>query len=232
VTESLAERHWPGESAVGRDLAVGEDRWSIVGVVGDVRTFRSGENVEPAIYVPQAQAPTRRGYMLVGRAASLSSMREELWSAAPDVALGPPATLREMIDGVYAGQRVLAVLVGAYAAAALLITLISLYAVVGHLVVRHHREYGVRVALGASPSHVVRRATWRGLRAATLGGLTGVVLAAALAQLMASFLVDLRVGEPLVFVGLPLAVLLLAALAAYLPARKAARQEPAAILGV
>lgn len=231
VSESLVQRQWGGENALGRSIVVADETWSIVGVVGDVHTFRPGETVEPTIYVSQAQAPTRRGFLLVARATGMPTLRQELWSAAPGVALKPPSTLHEVINDVHAGDRILAMLVGAYALTALLITLISLYAVVGHLVVRHHREYGVRVALGASPGDVVRRATWRGLKAAALGGAAGVVLAAGLARLLSSFLVDVEVVDPTVFVGVPFLALLLLGVAAYMPARRAARQEPSAILG-
>jgi len=231
VSESFARRHWDEASAVGHEVVVADESWTIVGVVGDVRTFRSGETVEPTIYVPQAQAPTQRGFLFVSNAGGLATLRQDLWSAAPEIALGPPSTLSQAIDDVYRQERILAVLVGAYALTALLITFISLYAVVGHLVCRHHREYGVRLALGASPMDIVRRATLRGLKAAALGGAVGLVLAAALARLMSSLLVDIRATDPAVFIGIPAVVLLLLAVASYLPARRAARQEPSTILG-
>ena len=235
VSEALAQRHWQGGgSPVGRELVAGEQTWTIIGVVGDVHTFRPGENVEPTIYVPQAQFPTRQGFLALEFGGVLGGLpgivREELWTAQPEIALGDPITIDEAIDELFAGERVLALLVAIYAVTALLITLTSLYAVVGHLVVRHDQEYGIRVALGAHPHDVLRQAMWRGMRAAVLGVAGGVILAAGIARLSSSLLYGIEPLDPVVFGGLPLLLLILLSIAAYLPARRASRTDPVVTL--
>ena len=157
-------------------------------------------------------------------------MREELWTAQPEIALGDPITIDEAIDELFAGERVLALLVAIYAVTALLITLTSLYAVVGHLVVRHDQEYGIRVALGAHPHDVLRQAMWRGMRAAVRGVAGGVILAAGIARLSSSLLYGIEPLDPVVFGGLPLLLLILLSIAAYLPARRASRTDPVVTL--
>jgi predicted permease len=231
VSESLARaRRQRGEEVLGSEISAGGERWTIVGVVGDVRSPGARAGTEATIYVPQAQSPPSVGHLVVRLAAPLGvvspALREEMWRVDPAIALGEVRTLRETIDELVADQRIIASLVAAYAATALVITLISLYAIVAHLVVRHRREYGIRAALGASPGQIVRSAMRRGLIAAIVGTLAGTLVAAGLARLIASLLYGVTPLEPSVFGVLPVLLIGLFALAVYLPARAAARVDP------
>jgi len=231
VSESLARTLGQrGEGGLGSEFSAGGERWAIVGVVGDVRSPGSSAGTEATIYVPQAQSPVSAGHLVVRLAAPLGAvsqtLREEVWSIDPDIALGEVRTLQEAVDDLVADQRIVTSLVAAYAATALLITLISLYAIVAHMVVRHRREYGIRAALGASPGKIVRSAMRRGLVAAVAGTLVGTVLAAGLARLIASLLYGVTPLEPIVFGVLPVLLIGIFTLAVYLPARTAARVDP------
>ncbi len=231
VSESLARaRSRGGESILGSEISAGGERWTVVGVAGDVRSPGASTGPAATIYVPQAQSPARDGYLVVRLAAPLgtvaSALREEVWRVDPAIALGGVRTLQEVIDELVADQRVIASLVAVYAATALVITLISLYAIVAYLVVRQRREYGIRAALGASPRQIVRSAMRRALVAAVAGTLVGTVVAAGLARLIASLLYGVTPLEPSVFGVLPILLLGLFALAVYLPARAAARVDP------
>jgi putative ABC transport system permease protein len=231
VSESLVRaRRQGGESVLGSEISAGGERWTIVGVVGDVRSPGGSAGPEATIYVPQAQSPVSVGHLVVRLASPTAAvsraLREEVWGAHPTIALGGVHTLRETIDELVAEQRIVASLVAAYAATALVITLISLYAIVAHLVVRHRREYGIRAALGASPGRIVRSAMRRALFAAVAGTLVGTMVAAGLARLIASLLYGVTPLEPSVFGVLPVLLLGIFALAVYLPARAAARVDP------
>jgi len=185
--------------------------------------------------VAQAQAPTFSGVLVARTLAppggnTFRRMREELWRTDPRIALGEARTLESATTELIAGEQVMAITVLFYAAVALLITLISVYAVVAHAAVRHRREHGIRLALGASPARLVRDAMWDGLRGALIGLGTGVTLAAGLARLLSGFLYGIEPLEPSVFGTLPVSLLFLLLLAAYLPARRASRTDPAVVL--
>jgi ABC-type antimicrobial peptide transport system permease subunit len=202
----------------------------VVGVVGDVHSSGSSTGPEGTLYVPQAQAPTSDGYLVVRLPAPLGSvaqaLREAIWRADPSIAVGQVRMLEEVIDELTADQRIIALLITAYASTALVVTLVSLYAIVAHLVVRHRREYAIRAALGASPRRILGNAMRRALAAALFGTLLGTALAVGLGRMMASLLHGITPLEPSVFGVLPALLLGVFALAIYLPARKAAKVDP------
>jgi predicted permease len=231
VSEALARaRSQRGQSVLGSEISVGDERWTVVGVAGNVRSPGASTGPEATIYVPHAQAPSSSGYLVVRLAAPLpmlaGSLRDEAWRVDSAIALGRVRTLQEVIDELVAEQRIVAALVTVYAATALLITLISLYAIVAHLVVQHRRDHGILTALGASPGQIVRSAMRKALIAAVAGTVIGTAVAAGLARLIASLLYGVTPLEPLVFGVLPILLLGIFALAVYLPARTAARVDP------
>jgi predicted permease len=231
ISESLSRaRSQEGESVLGSEISVGGERWTIIGVAGNVRSPGASTGPEATIYVPQVQSPASVGYLVVELAAPFPTvsraLREEVWRIDPDIALGGVRTLQEVIDELVAEQRIVASLAAVYAATALVITLISLYAIVAHLVVRQRREHGIRAALGASPGQIVRSAMRSALVAAVAGTLVGTVVATGFARLIASLLYGVTPLEPSVFGVLPILLLGTFALAVYLPARAAARVDP------
>ena len=235
VSETLARRHWGSGSPLGDEIFMSDQSWRVVGVVRDVHTFRPWEPVQPTVYVPQAQFPTERGFLLSSFSgespARLSqTVRQELWATQPGVALGEPRTLDGVISDLFARERILTVLVVAFAGTALLITLASVYAVVGHSVLRRRREYGIRMAFGAGRRDVLRRAIWDVMKTALAGTLGGIVLAAGIAQLISSLIYGIQPLEPAVFLILPLLLVALLAVAAYVPARQASRLDPVVVL--
>ncbi len=222
------------EELLGSRITVGEQEWTVVGVVGDVRGFGQGGSPEPIIYVPHAQAPAPGGYLLARLAGPSAPMegalRGAVWSVDPEIALGRVRPLRAVVDDLTAEGRIVASLVGAYALTALIITLISLYAIVTHLVVRHRREWGIRAAMGASPRQVIHRAMRHALVAAATGTLLGTVMAVVLTRLIAGLLHGVTPLEPSVFGVIPPILVTLFAVAVWLPARAAAGVPPATAL--
>lgn len=222
------------ENILGRQLLVGDDLRTIVGVTGDIHAYGASTGPEPMVYVPQRQSATVDGYLIArynetdGNVSA--RLREGLGDTDPSVALGELRLLREVVDEQTADQRIIASLVGVYATTALVITLISLYAIVAHMVVRHRQEHGIRAALGASPREIVRSAMRRALVSAVLGTIVGTVLALLLARLISTLLYGITPLEPSVFGVLPLVLLVVFAVAVYLPARAAAKVDPMASL--
>ena len=235
VGEALARRHWPdGADPVGRTLRIGEESWTVVGVAGDVHGFGVGSGPAPTLYVPQAQSPTRSGFLVArvaGDPARVGALlRGEIWSIDPHIAVGEVRTMERVIRDFLADQRVMAYLLAVYAAMALVITVISLHALVAHSVTRRRRELGIRLALGAQPGRIVAGAMARALAWVAAGIGCGLLLAAGGARLIGGMLYGVGPLDPLVYVLVSGGLAGVAALASFLPARRAARVDPTVAL--
>ena len=134
--------------------------------------------------------------------------------------------MREVVDATVAAPRLAASLTGAFAAVALLLAVVGVYGITAYAVARRRREIGIRLALGASPAGIYRRVIRLALGPAGLGAGAGVLAAYAGSRLLASRLAGLGEAGPLLLLALPLALLLVVALASSLPARRAARVDP------
>jgi putative ABC transport system permease protein len=235
ISEALARRHWP-ESAdpLGPRLRIQDEDWLVVGVAGDVHSFGAGSAPAPTVYVPQAQSPTRSGFLVAQVAGDPSRvgalLRREAWNIDPDVAVGEARSMERVIHDFLADQRVMAYLMAVYAAMALVITVVGLYALVAHSVARRRREFGIRLALGAGRRRIVAEAMERGLAWVGAGIAGGFLIAAGGARLLAGMLYGVKPLDPLVYGVVCGGTIVVALLASYLPSRRAARVDPAIAL--
>lgn len=231
VSEALAQRAWgDGVDPVGRQIDVEDQTWTVVGVAEDVHNFGVQQRAEPTIYVPQAQAPTNAGFLAIGTAgdppAHAARVRGEIWAVDPDVAIGDVQPLTGMIADFYADERILAVLMTVFATVALFITVVSLYTLVAHAVARRRHEFGIRLALGAQPRHVVVEAMSQGFVWVGAGILVGLILAAGIARVLAAELYGIRPFDPVVFALVPGGMIVVAFIASFLPAQRATAVSP------
>jgi predicted permease len=240
VNESFARRFLGGRPVVGRRLRSFQNDgdhppWlSIVGVVGDVRGRSLDRLPEPAVYVPLAQAgPTAA--TVVARAArspsaALAAIREVVKQIRPGQVVAKPMTMEDVVDRGLAPRRFAATLLGSFAAVALLLAAVGIYGVTSLAVSQRRRELAVRLALGAAPVSIARLVLrWIALLVAA-GIAAGIAATLAAAKLIAGVLYGVR---PMDAATLAAAGSLLAAIAlgaSLLPALRAARMAPAAIL--
>jgi putative ABC transport system permease protein len=241
VNETMARRHWPGQSPIGRRVGVGtsERRWlTVVGVSADARQSEWTGSVPEEIYVPYAQHATEFGsaeLTFVVRTAGdplelATAVQRAAWSVDSNVPISGTATMDRVIVDRLWRSRVTAFLLGVFAVVALVLAALGVYGVSAYTMSRRTREIGIRVALGARPSQVVSLALHETL-APILGGLAaGCGVALALARLAASLLYGVGPGDPITFVAAPVALGLIAFAAAWLPARRASRIDPAVVL--
>jgi predicted permease len=222
ISQSMAEKWWPGErAAIGRRIQVDSSWVTIVGVVGDMETPL------PVIYVSYMQVPERD--MDLAIRTSLPPMQ-----LAPIVrsAIGPGQpitnlyTMRELIRQENFGLVYIAALMGTFGALALALSFIGVYGLLSYVVAERTREVGVRMALGATPRAIVAMFCRDGLRVAATGLATGFVLAFGLARVMRATIFGVTDGESLALWCLPLVLATAVALAIYLPARRATRIDP------
>jgi putative ABC transport system permease protein len=231
VDESLAAT-LSGEErdVIGTRIDVDGETWTVVGIAATVVNPVYPGALRRTIYVPQAQAPTRSGYLVVrsqGPVPELArQVHDAVWSIDPAIAVGATATLDQIAADLRSSQRVMAVVMAIFASIAVVITIISLYALVAHAVARRQREFGIRLALGADPDRILRGAIAQGMVWVAVGTGLGLVLAIGVAQLLTRLLYGVEPLDPGVFILVSFGLLGLALLASYLPARRAAQVDP------
>jgi predicted permease len=238
INETMARKFWPNQDALGKRFKFGDpgDKtpWlSIVGIVGDVRQMRLNEPPRQEMYFPYWQAkdnwmvPRDLAIRTSGDPLGLAgALRQAVWSVDKDQPVSNVMTLNDLLDQEVAQRRVQAALLGGFAALALILACIGIYGVLSYLVTQRTREIGVRVALGASASDVFRTVAGQGMTLAGIGIAAGLAGALALARLLGSLLFGVSAGDPLTYAGAVAVFGMVALLACYFPARRAARVDP------
>jgi predicted permease len=230
VNDVLAKRFFHG-SAVGRHLK--DSQGTLLEIVGVVRSSKGVAIADPApptVYYPLAQAYSPRMSMIVRADPPerlAESLRREIRAASGDVPVFRTVTLNAHIEEALAAERLSAALVSACGMLATLLAIVGLYGAVAYLVSHRTREIGVRIALGAQPRHVVGLVVRHGAWIAGIGIAAGLACAIVFGQLLASMLYGVRATDVATHAGVALLLASVAALGAYLPARRAARIDPA-----
>jgi predicted permease len=237
VSRSLAGRLWPGHDAVGKRIywgGTGGRTRTVVGVTEDIRDVRLDREAPPMLFVPHAQVdlPTmtlvvRTSLAQAGLAPALRSVLREMDAAlpAPEV-----IALDAALAASSAGARFNLWLLGVVAAIALALAITGVYATMAFTVAERRREMAVRLALGASPRQIVRLIVRVGLGVAIAGIVAGTALALASTKVLATLLYDVAPTDPGSFGASAVVLLAAAALACYLPARRAANLDPSGVL--
>lgn len=233
VNETLARRYFPGQDAVGRHLVLGvmdkeQSKPEIVGVVGDVRDFGLDREPEPTFYSLGASP----AMTLIVRAAALdaAALRKAVESIDSEIAVGTVKPLQTSVDESLARRRLALTLLSLFAAIAAFLTAAGIYALLAQSVAARLREFGVRAAVGASPRALVRMILRESLALILPGVVIGVILALAFARLMKSFVYRVQPADPVSILMAAAFLTAVAALAAWLPARRAAAVDPASAL--
>lgn len=237
VNETMAKRFWPSESAVGKtfELTFGSgQKYQVVGVSRDHRVFAVNERPAPYLHFSALQRPSPYNYVVArtrGDAGQLlGALRRELLTLEPGLVFVSSNTMDATIELSLLPQRAAAWLALGFGGVGTLLAAIGLYGVIAFSVARRTREIGVRVAIGAGTRDVLFLVLRQGLTLACVGAVVGVVLAAAVAQLLGGLLYEVGVFDPLAWIA-ALGVLLAATFAANLvPARRALRVDPVTAL--
>jgi predicted permease len=240
VSETVARRFWPGESAIGRRVKqgdlTGKAPWStIVGVVqeANLRGIPRNPTADPDWYVPFNDR-ARAFAVLLRTSAEPSSLagptREVLRSAEPGIAIFRVQSLGELVDQQLAPARFLSWLTGAFATVALTLAVIGIYGMLSYWVRRRTAEIGIRAALGADRSQVLRLVVGQALTLAAIGIVIGAVLAAGLTRYVETQLFGVQAMDWMSFGGTALIMMIAATIASLAPAIRALRLDPVAAL--
>lgn len=241
VNETLARAEFGSVSgAIGQRLVQqgggrpGPFLVEIVGVVGNVRHTGLDTPPGPEIYRPLQQTfmfPMQVVLRTAGDPAPLAAaVRQAAFEVDPTVPVADLLTLQAVLSGSLGRQKLVALLLSVFAAIGLVLSVVGLYGVVAVGVAGRIREIGIRLALGASPQGLAGGVVGQGLRYALAGLVAGVPLAWALARYLASMVFGITARDPLTFALLPVLLVAVAIAASYLPARRAARVDPIAVL--
>jgi putative ABC transport system permease protein len=232
VSQGLARRHFGEEDPVGSRISTdGGENWStIVGVVGDVRNVRLEEEPKDTIYLSFNSFPGTSCQYFVRSLEDphrlAREFREAVRALDPQTALHEVRTLEEVRDAALRSPRLTTVLLGAFAGLALAITAAGLSGLIAYSVSQRTHEIGIRMALGAAPGRVLAMILGQGMRSVALGLALGVTVSLALARLVSGLLFGIAPTDVLCFVGSGVVLVLVAAIACLVPARRATSIDP------
>ncbi len=243
IDDAFARTYFPRQNPIGQHIHIAEfdKEAEIVGVVGHVKQWGPGNDPKAAIeaqfYYPFMQLPQKLMPLVADEVAVVMRTQDE-----PEAVMGlvrhavidfdPGAvvyaveTMHDVISDSFAARRLSMILLAAFAALALALSCVGIYGVISYLVSERTREIGVRMALGAQRSDVLRLILGQGAAMALLGVALGVVLAFGLTRLMSSQLFGVTAHDPLTFAGVAAVLILVALAACYVPARRATRVDP------
>jgi putative ABC transport system permease protein len=237
INESMARQYFPGQDPVRKRLILGKYPVEVVGVARDVQQLGPEVRNTPGFFLPlrrHGELPMPVMHLLVRTtlppAAVAASVRREVAAVDPEQPVADVETLDEVVADALAGRRLTMGLLSGFSAVALLLCALGIYGLIAHSVTTRRQEIGVRMALGARQDQVLAVVMRQGLRWVLLGLAAGLLAALLLSQTLSGLLYGVSARDPLYYLTAPLILGLVALLACYLPARRAAEVEPAVTL--
>ena len=235
INDTFARRFFAGEDPIGKRFVYGspdpKNPWiTIVGVVGDMRRTGFDRPVRPETFLPEAQNPDN-ALTIVARTATepaglAGALRNEVWSIDKDQSVYDIKTMHQTLSEMMSQRRFNMLLLGLFAAVALTLAAVGIYGVISYSVTQRSHEIGIRIALGAQSSDVLRMVVGQGMLLAGIGVSSGLIAAFALTQLMSSLLFGVRAADPVTFALISLLLIGVALVACLVPARRATRIDP------
>jgi putative ABC transport system permease protein len=230
VTESTARRLWPDEDALAKTLRESSGReYSVIGVARDAQVAHLGDVHPTYLYFPAGPQDNLRVYVLVRYAGDFLATAKGIRNVVQSLDADLPVDVTKLEDYLEVWRqpsRIVAALSGALGALALLLASIGVYGVVSYGVSRRVHEIGVRIALGADRTEVMKLVLEQAMRPVLIGGVVGVAACAAVSHVLSSMLFGLSAHDPIAFISVPLLLLIVAMVASYIPARRAMSVDP------
>jgi putative ABC transport system permease protein len=237
ISEAMAKRYWPNEDPVGKRMAIGESskdtKWrTIIGVVGDVRHASLTDPAVPTGYIDFRQdleSWSRMGFVIKTQtdpAVMVSAVRSSLVSVDPQQPVYAVEPMEKLLSSSVAPRKFVMSLIGSLAVVALALAIVGIYGVISFSVNERTREIGIRMALGAKRSDVLGMVLGQGMRVAGLGIVIGLAIAFGVTRLLTSLLFEVSATDLTTFLLVAATLGVVAAMACYLPARRATKVDP------
>ena len=237
IDERMARQFWPGENPIGRRIRTGgfdvtpDTPWmTIVGVVNSVKQDALDAESRIAYYRFQGQTPSRAMNVVVRSATEpaglTGAVTREIRTLDPDLPIYKMRTMEERVEASLAERRFSMLLLTLFAVLALGLAAIGIYGVMSYLVGQGTREFGIRLALGAAPRDLLLLVVRQGMSIAVVGMVLGLAGAFALTRFMRTLLYGVQASDPVTFAAIAATLTLVALVACFVPARRAARIDP------
>lgn len=240
VNRAFAQRFFQGANSLGRRISTGKDKkgnpeWiEVVGEVGDSRDFAMSQpsDIDPEYYLPETQtdADVTAPHFLVRTSvdplAIAPAVKQQIWSVNKEAPIAETVTMKQLVAREEATPKFRALLLGSLGVLALLIATVGIYGVISYSAKQRTQEIGVRMALGAQNSDILRMILEEGMSLAAAGIGMGLGGALALTRFLRSMLFEIRPTDPLTFIGVAILLTFVALAACYIPARRAMRVDP------
>ena len=232
INETMARQIWPGEEPLGKRIKHGfkEQVAEVVGVIGDVKYAGLDQQTKPEMYAPFSQRPwpfmrivvrTKSDPMILA-----DLIRTEVQAIDKDQPTDKITTMSSVVGASIATRRFYMRLLGSFAALAFILAAVGIYGVVSYSVAQRTREIGIRMALGAKRTDVLRLVLVEGFRLTMLGVVLGLGGALAVTRLLTDLLFEVKPTDPVIFIALSTLLTVVALLASYIPARRATKVDP------
>ena len=239
VNQEFVRRHLHDQDALGQQIRLdssgGTPRWNqIVGVVGDVKTYSEDTHDDPEVYEPFLQRPVPSFSLMVLASSDPHNLASALRSAVAqldaELPLARVMSMPTVIERQKAGNPFFTRVLGSFALLALILAAIGIYGLIAYSVGQRTHEIGIRIAMGAGTPRVLRMILWESLKMTAIGVAIGLVLALPLPKIFDAIFYGLHLREPRLYFIVPLAILAVAMLATYIPARRATQIDPMSAL--
>ncbi len=239
INQAMAGMFWPNQNPIGQRIWIGKPmgpEWTepstreIVGVVGDIHGESLAIAPEPTMYLPYAQRPIVEANFVVrtrqSPLAAVPEVRDAMRQVGPDVALARVRTMEQVLSASMTNWRFRTILLALFGALAVFIAAIGIYGVISYSVAQRTHEIGVRMALGARQTDVLRLVMRHGFNLTLIGVAIGIIGALALTRFLSSLLYGVKPSDPITFIAVSVILTAVALLASYIPARRATKVDP------
>jgi putative ABC transport system permease protein len=230
ISESLARRLFTDQNAIGQQTITGDREYRVIGVVNDVRHSSLEKEAEPEMYFPLSQATEASVELVVRTTMPPQSLAPEIRRVVQSIDADLPMlefrTLEEIVAQSVSPRRFVTLLLGGFAGLALVLAALGIYSVISFSVAQRTQEIGIRIALGAQTADVLKMVLGQGIRLIASGLVFGLLSAFIVMKVMQSMLFGVQATDPATFAGIAIALLCVALLACYVPARRATKVDP------
>jgi putative ABC transport system permease protein len=236
VNQSVVRQYWANQNPVGKRVFIGNlaKPFEVVGVLGDAKNNGLALVAGPEVLVPYPQLASPQLYLSLRTTLEphslASAMRAQIAAADPDQPLTEMQTMEERLELASASPKFTMLLIGVFSATAFILAVVGIYGVIAYSVAQRSQELGIRIALGAEKRDILRLVIGGGMGLTLVGIGIGLAGSLAVTRVMAAMLYETSATDPVILGGSAVLFLCVAGLAGYLPARRAARIDPAGVL--
>jgi putative ABC transport system permease protein len=233
INETMARSFWPDGSPLGQRIRITDGppaEWEIVGIVRDTRDSGLDATPTSTVFLPHEQHSVGTMTYVVRTGSDpgsvVNAVKAAVWSVNKQLSFRQITMLRQLVATSIAPRQFVMVLMGVFGVVGLFLAAVGIFGIINYLVARQTQEIGLRIALGAQPQNMVYAIVGEGVRLAGIGAAIGLVGAAVTTQLLSGFLFEVGPTDPIAYAGAIMVVLIVAAVASYMPARQAASLSP------